>query len=160
MRKLLTIVAVAGAIGCGGSNTAPTTKDTSPKVGRWTLASIDGFSLPHQFGTGLAVRNNQIVGLPSYAVWGRIDVVAEPCCSWIFSADSTDGEPFSSVGNNEVTFLPLADGRLAVVILNSFAAADTATVYGDEELTIRMAREPDGLLHDYRYTYSGPLPPP
>jgi hypothetical protein len=105
------------------------------------------------------VRNNQIVALPSYAVWGRIDVVAEPCCSWVFFADSTDGEPFSSVGNNEITFIPLSDARLAVFVLNSFAAADTATVSGDEELTIRMSREPDGLLHDYRYTYSGPLPP-
>jgi hypothetical protein len=158
-RMGVSLVAALLATACGGS-TEPTTKDNRPKPGQWTLVSVDGFSLPHQFGTSTIVIGSDFVQSPSYAIWGRIDVLSEPCCSFLYTADSVVSRGFNDVTNEQVTFLPLSDGRLAVTPLGGFGAADTATVNGDDEITIRMRREADSSLHDYRYTFAGPLPPP
>jgi hypothetical protein len=161
MRKLLTLIAAATLLGCGGSDTTAPAPEEIPKPGVWRLVSVDGFSPPHQFGVSWDFNPSgpATVSHPVYAVWGRIDVT-QPCCSELYTSDSVAGKTFADVMHTQVTFLEQRTGVYAMEYLGGHGSfADTAYVSG-LSMTIRSAREEGDrpALHDYSFTWESVLP--
>jgi hypothetical protein len=162
MRKRIAVLAAATVIGCGGSDsTAPTPEDI-PKPGVWNLVSVDGFSLPHQFGLTWDFNPSgpATVSHPVYAVGGRIDVT-QPCCSELYTMDSVQGQGSEQVDHTQVTFLEQRTGVYRMEYLEGHGEyAETAYVSG-LSMTLRSRREwGDTLFHDYQFEWDSVLPSP